>query len=69
MKLKRLHILELPDGRKFDFWELEAAQSFWAREFSELTDAVIDVYPPEGLAWGMVSFRFDPELQDWVQSN
>lgn len=67
--MKRVYVLELPDGRALTFDSFDAVKARWASDFVNCTDAVIDAYPPEGMAWAMVSYRFDPEVNDWVQSN
>ncbi len=65
--MKRLYVLELSDGRTLPFESFDAAKARWESDFLNFTDAKIDAYPPEGQAWAMVSYRFDPEVKDWVQ--
>ena len=67
--MKRVFILELPDGRDFRFESFDAAKTRWAKDFANFTDAEIDAYPPIAEAEAMVSYRFDPEMNDWVQSS
>jgi len=61
-------VLDLGDGRRIHCKGVEAAKSKWARNYSAINEATIDVFFPIGLSGFVVTYRYDREMEKWVKS-
>lgn len=62
-------VIELGEGRKFLCHSLDLAKQAWAESFSENLKALIDVYPPAGKVGIVATYRYDPDVADWVRAS